>query len=121
VAEGKTETIPEVVLGLGERQGQPRLRVLYSPNKGIPPIQTLPTGITVVGRKAGDNPECLNLPDDSAMSGTHASFDVAERDLTVRVCDMGSKNGTHLAGLCHSSAKSVMYGGCSQARRENLS
>jgi hypothetical protein len=26
-----------------------------------------------------------------------------------------------LAGLCHSSAKSVMYGGCSQARRENLS
>jgi hypothetical protein len=26
-----------------------------------------------------------------------------------------------LSGLCHSSAKSVMYGGCSQARRENLS
>jgi short-subunit dehydrogenase len=26
-----------------------------------------------------------------------------------------------LAGLCHSSAKSVMYGGCSQARREKLS
>jgi hypothetical protein len=39
---------------------------------------------------------------------------------TTRLCV--TMNVTYaLTGLCHSSAKSVMYGGCSQARRENLS
>ena len=94
--EERTSTIPAVVLGRREHRGQPRLRVLHSPDPSHPATLTLPVGTTILGRKASDGNECLGFPQDSGMSSSHARLVVDENDSSVKIADWGSKNGTHV-------------------------
>ncbi len=96
--EDVTKTIPEIAVARRERRGQPRLRIVYSPGSGHQPVLTLPTGSTIIGRRAGDGQECLSFANDSGMSSVHAKLTVDPASLNVRISDWGSKNGTHVGG-----------------------
>jgi trehalose 6-phosphate synthase len=64
----------------------------------------------------------LRAADLCYVSSLHDGMNlVAKEFVAARDDEQGVLVLSHFTGLCHSSAKSVMYGGCSQARRENLS
>lgn len=93
----RTQTLRTVACSGSPKRGQPRLRVLYTPDEAAAGrVFTLPVGRTWLGRELPRDKDGHSFTGDRAMSSLHGCLEVTESTLDVRLCDWGSKNGTQV-------------------------
>ncbi len=93
-----TETMRRKPAAPVKEQGAAKLRLLYTPGLRSlrdQRIYMLPVGRTLLGREP-DNAAGIALPQDNRASRVHAFIEVSPTDLSVRIADQGSKNGTFI-------------------------
>lgn len=91
-----TVTLPNSARPAPLSKRRPRLHVLYALQPGIlrGPAESLPVGVTYLGRRLMPSHEGITLDSDPSLSAEHARIEVTEGDHQVTLYDLESKNGT---------------------------